>query len=783
MKYRDGHRLVDATSQLREWSQDVFEPHLSKKGAGKRQREVLARVEKAPETLGASHAPTLEAVVDITRPVLFVRDNDFQPPASEKWKERLERHRQDIGRVLPSVGRVELRFASGGEAHIGTGFMVAPRLLLTNRHVASAFCDGAGNLIPGSLPRVDFAEEFERDPDQEHRILRGVKIGRTLDFALLEIAPGPGLALPPPLEWAREMPQLREGEKGTLVFAAGYPAFDPSLSPELQASLFRGIFGVKRLSAGRLRRIRRGFSTDTAASEVELLSDYTTLGGNSGSPVCALASGTALGLHYAGTYGVSNHAVPLWALTGHIDAAAEAVHQAPPTIHLAVREPESADPTLEDIEALQAALRNEPSETLAFFRGAWDSEISAADLEAAIAAMKTAAEIGGGVASEAALESVMAVQPEAAWPPSTWWKGKVKLPDDFTFDGMTDEIPIDPAEDRFETIRDADGWIRHTAQAWLGVQTGTVRRAPFRWANDYPSQFIYKLDESSSPRIGLFADFGTGLYHSRYIARRLAAYKPTLDCAIHLGDVYYRGSHEEFEERFDSILEPLTQRSSLFALNANHEMYTGGFAYFDSMDARRQSNGGASHPQEGSYFCLRSEHYQIIGIDTAYHRHGRHPEGKLNTWLRERLVEGRSSDRANILLSGDQPFDFGDGKRTDLFDDLSGMVEDRLIDYWFWGNQHYCALYRANEEFPFFGGCLGHGGYPYDRKSWDELSPELRNRTLFLEVEGRFPDDTGVRPDRGNNGFAVVQLEEDRLTIELWDWRGRLRQRHDQPRL
>src|SRR5262249_29546185 len=158
-------------------------------------------------------------------------------------------------------------------------------------------------------------------------------------------------------------------------------------------------------------------------------------------------------------------------------------------------------------------------------------------------------------------------------------------------------------------------------------------------------------------RIALFADFGTGLYHSRSIAAQIQALRP--DYAIHLGDVYYAGKKVEFDTFFSPVLEPLLKAGiRVFTMNGNHEMLSGGQYYFDYLDQKR-AVGGAKQQQEGSYFCITGDHFQVIGMDTDYHftwrEHGRLEEQRLRDWLRARLQEGRDAHKVNILLTGDEP--------------------------------------------------------------------------------------------------------------------------------
>ena len=207
--------------------------------------------------------------------------------------------------------------------------------------------------------------------------------------------------------------------------------------------------------------------------------------------------------------------------------------------------------------------------------------------------------------------------------------------------------------------------------------------------------------------IALFSDFGTGLYHSRYIAKQLV--EGRFPYAIHVGDVYYSGRKSEFRKYMTRPLSPLFGATELFLLNSNHEMYSGGKPYFRFLDDKRAAHSDRQK-QEGSYFCLRSKRFQILGIDTAYHEDGRFRDPNLLEWLDEKLREGRSNGQTNILLSANHPYEYGKVEFSKLFrDDLGDLIGDR-VDLWFWGNTHYCALFDRGPRIPFHGSCIGHGG-------------------------------------------------------------------------
>ena len=422
----------------------------------------------------------------------------------------------------------------------------------------------------------------------------------------------------------------------------------------------------------------------------------------------------------------------------------------------------------EHLDQLERELTNEPDETLSRIRRSWDASVTEEQVWALID--RARATLAEPRAALAASEAARCIDPAV----------NVPLPDSFDFPGRTPEIPIDPTDCRFETERDALGWILHAGPLWLKYRYHP-EKADFRWADDAPSRFIYEMPTLTRPiEIALFSDFGTGLYHSRYIARQLAGRRP--DYAIHLGDVYYAGKASEFGAYFTPVLEPLLATTRVFALNSNHEMLSGGQFYFEYLDQKHRSAPPPAQEQEGSYFCLRSSRFQFVAVDTDYHHDGgyaaRLREPRLRAWLRQRLDEGRAAGLVNVLLTANEPYEVGKPALTPLFaTDLADVLADGLVDLWFWGNTHYCALFERSPRTPFVGCCIGHGGYPYTRKR-DADCAGTPTGVRFLETSARFPKWTGVRQDRGNNGYLALSLRPDgSVALELIDWMGTSRHR------
>jgi hypothetical protein len=204
--------------------------------------------------------------------------------------------------------------------------------------------------------------------------------------------------------------------------------------------------------------------------------------------------------------------------------------------------------------------------------------------------------------------------------------------------------------------------------------------------------------------VGLTADWGTGLYGAPQIAdsfRRQAAARK-FDLLMHLGDVYYSGTEKEVDERFLKVW-PTEAGTVNRALNGNHEMYSGGFGYFERILP--------AFDQDCSYFAVQNDDWLLVGLDTAYVDHDM--DNAQVAWLTLLVQQAQQPRRRKVVLfSHQQPFSRLSSQGPKLQQALKHLLTAGGIRAWYWGHEHDCIVYDEHPEWNLLGRCLGNGGIP-----------------------------------------------------------------------
>ena len=212
--------------------------------------------------------------------------------------------------------------------------------------------------------------------------------------------------------------------------------------------------------------------------------------------------------------------------------------------------------------------------------------------------------------------------------------------------------------------------------------------------------------------VAVMGDWGTNLYGAPVSAASIKA-KGGYELLVHLGDIYYSGTKAEVQERFLQVWPSAAAKLNR-ALNGNHEMYSGGFAYFDDILPKFQ--------QRSSYFALGNQNWLLIGLDTAHTDHDLDDEQV--AWL-HRVLQS-ASQRKLILFSHHQPFSSLATQGPKLLTKLADILAARKVTAWYWGHEHECIIYERHQS-GMLGRCIGHGGIPAPRKFEVRGAPTARN--------------------------------------------------------
>ena len=276
-------------------------------------------------------------------------------------------------------------------------------------------------------------------------------------------------------------------------------------------------------------------------------------------------------------------------------------------------------------------------------------------------------------------------------------------------------------------------------------------------------------------RVILVGDWGSGLDRAQKVAGVIRdqiddqSAKSRDKHVIHLGDVYYSGLSREYENNFLKYWPVLKKEGddiTSWTLNANHDMFSGGWGYFEYVlrdDARfkrhRDRNGNAS-----SFFSLENDNWQILGLDTGYHDNlifdAHDLYGDQAGWVANRIAH--NPDKKCILLSHHQPFSAFEKDGEKLLKKLEEPLVSGGVRAWFWGHEHRCALYQPREgiEYP---RCIGHGGVPF----------YVSKKKLPFGVSYEYKEGFRDLVEKWNYfGFAVMDFEDQVINVRYINERG-----------
>jgi hypothetical protein len=291
------------------------------------------------------------------------------------------------------------------------------------------------------------------------------------------------------------------------------------------------------------------------------------------------------------------------------------------------------------------------------------------------------------------------------------------------------------------------------------MQTLVTGKAPFI-SHSHLSDFFYNIADNCT--IALVADWGADNVSAKNVAQQMKNRNP--DYAIHMGDIYYAGEPAEaksFLYRFRTIA---SKRS--FALNGNHEMYSGGKSYFGQVLLNLQ--------QTASYFGLFNQNWQFLGLDTAYVDHvlTSPSDARLQNQFDWAVDKLKNAARSSIVLTHHQPFsayqpqhDAGAKVREDIAR-LDLAIQPVSIFAWFFGHEHACTIYDDSFN-DFRARLIGNGCIPHP----PQTPPAGKTPVPFKAInQGARPDGSGY----AISGFVLLTFNGPNMKVEYINEDGTL---------
>jgi hypothetical protein len=301
----------------------------------------------------------------------------------------------------------------------------------------------------------------------------------------------------------------------------------------------------------------------------------------------------------------------------------------------------------------------------------------------------------------------------------------------------------------------------HDVLGWAkSLFTWVQKLRPHPWVTAAPSADPLP----NTVRAAVLGDWGSGLYGAPACAASIRNDAKDYGLLLHLGDVYYSGTRDEINDRFLKLW-PDKPNAIHRACNANHEMYTGGRAYFKQVLPKFN--------QQASYFALQNDHWLLVGLDTAYDDGSLH--GDQLAWLQGLM--NAAGDRRVVLFSHHQLYTWVDKPSGKLQTQLAELLNSKKLFAWYWGHEHRCMLFDQHPGWGLHGRCVGHSGFPYWRDHFTEGTVESRGpqdtawrrvgtKNLVpggLILEGPNPYVPGEENKYGPNGYMTLELDGPHL--------------------
>lgn len=285
-------------------------------------------------------------------------------------------------------------------------------------------------------------------------------------------------------------------------------------------------------------------------------------------------------------------------------------------------------------------------------------------------------------------------------------------------------------------------------------------------------------------RIGMMSDWGIGNDSAYDLANKLALFNP--DYVIHLGDVYYSGTKQEFKDNFLKPLQVLDPKTKIFNIPGNHDYYSGS----EGLHYCLKKIG-----QNASFISLYNDFIQIEGLDTGFNDSNVFQTlgiVKENTKLVKTEAEWHVNRCLNmdpnkklVILSHHPPitltetmyFDTTDKERPtitvnpELLDQVKPYVNK--ADLWLCGHSHAFNVYKPYifEDITIKRCRLIGNGACESNSHPDEIINSI-NPANFKSNKYPIPESEGIFPNSFlgdiNNSFVIFDIDNGIIKVTYY---------------
>ncbi len=336
-------------------------------------------------------------------------------------------------------------------------------------------------------------------------------------------------------------------------------------------------------------------------------------------------------------------------------------------------------------------------------------------------------------------------------------------------------------------------WISHALKHFF------KRKHPFITYSSGNGGIYIAKDKNGNPtenvKIAITGDWATNTPESTEVANRMMDHEP--EYTIHLGDTYYTGEKVEIEQNYLAPKAPWKKGlSGSFALMGNHEMYTAGESYYNCLLPQLGERDFSASSlrylgQTASYFCIKTNSWIVIGLDTGYNSEGFpflvNPGGSLRAdcrfdeglikWLKDDVKLGEEKHRGIIFLSHHQYCSAYEKEFYKPAEQIADIIGKNRPVLWLWGHEHRFSVYgkfTSKNGIPAYGRCIGHGGMPVEIRTIFEKESKLKfdnlkeTRKLVITDKRVSRNVDNPKVPVGYNGYALLNLNDNTATISYF---------------